>query len=362
MADVDSGEEEIRDSPTGASKSDSNSADQTVEEESGAGCNGSSNLDSNWTDDTEAEESDGAEESGGSPTGGSNSTDQTAVEENGADCTGSSIWYSNSADGTGAEESGCSPTGGSNSTDETAVEENGGGGTRISTSGSNSTEDTLAVITDGYQAAASSSTNQTQNFMSCNPDRLEKMSVLDFIFHLRRKLKLSDTISSDNGNIDAPTRPREPASRNLPPECLCFVKKLTLTDASPEDGRLDLALDMAIWIPTCPQIPKDVHEARRSVELMVFDFQNTQYNMVLTGYNYEGNVLYRIDGEWGKFISAHRLQQGDVIFFCKNRDARVNDGDFYYIILFTRRSDGDFAIIDEDEPGEDEREDEPSDE
>lgn len=139
--------------------------------------------------------------------------------------------------------------------------------------------------------------------------------------------------------------------RNLPPDSVCFMKKLTLTDASHDDGKLDIEPFKAVWIPKCPQIPKEAHDTRKSVELTVFDYENTRYNMVLTAHNYEGIALYSINGEWRKFIRAHNLQHGDTIFFYKNRDPRINLDDFYYIILFTRKSDGDFVF--DDDTGED---------
>ncbi|KZV54134.1 hypothetical protein F511_09969 [Dorcoceras hygrometricum] len=126
-----------------------------------------------------------------------------------------------------------------------------------------------------------------------------------------------------------------PGSRRLPPEAYCFRKSLSSTAVS-QDGRLYLSHQEAATIPCCPQMTEDTRDSFRKSTLMVFDGQDRQWSMVLTGYNYENQILYTLSGDWKSFVRTHGLSRGDTICFYKNHDPRVAAG-YYYVMLFRKR-------------------------
>lgn len=129
----------------------------------------------------------------------------------------------------------------------------------------------------------------------------------------------------------------------MAPEACCFIRELSVKDADHDVGRLYLTRDEAKTIPSCPQMTEVPKNIRKIAPLMVFDYKDVLWNMTLNCYKYGENTLYLLSIEaWKKFLHAHDLGRGDTIFFYKNIDSRINDDDYYYVILFWRVRDGGF--------------------
>ncbi|KZV54136.1 hypothetical protein F511_09971 [Dorcoceras hygrometricum] len=153
------------------------------------------------------------------------------------------------------------------------------------------------------------------------------------------KESISRVVNSDHTQRYVPL----PASRRLEPECCCFIRELSVLDADHDVGRLYLTRDEAEAIPSCPrmtEVPKNTH---KMANLLVFDYQDVPWKMMLKCYKYEGNILYHLSNDsWRDFLRANDLRPGDTIFFYKNRDSRINADGYYYVILFWKAKDGGF--------------------
>ncbi|GFQ00140.1 myomodulin neuropeptides 1 [Phtheirospermum japonicum] len=146
-----------------------------------------------------------------------------------------------------------------------------------------------------------------------------KMPVFKVIYH---RVLLETPPDQEQRNA-----PR-PGSRPFQLEAIFLSKTLTAAEVG---SRLFFDVYDAIVLADNPRVaeilPGDI-----SMEFMVFDGDNRQYDMTLLHHVRRGGIIgFCLDG-WDGIVRNHDLRQGDRVAFYKFLDRRISNG-YYYVVL-----------------------------